>query len=119
MDKGTYRGIDINTGEYVYGFLLKHRTKDGVVSHYIADIDGGITQIVKDSFGQFVEVTDAVDRLVFQGDKVRVEVPVYDGSYSLIDIGTVVFDKGSFIVEFKDWSQYIDQFHKDEIRVVD
>lgn len=93
FDTGTFRGKSKETGEWVYGSLVKERSGKRVIYQYEPPI---FTEVKPETIGQCIGAADKNKNYIFEGDIVKT------GDYGNEDPyekAVVVFDQFGFMLE--------------------
>lgn len=107
MREVLFRGKSIDTNTWVYGFYCRYGHAKQEKSYIIPDYASTlcIVEIVPETLGQYIGLTDRYDVKIFEGDIVDI---LTENS----DIGIVKYDEGGFEVETNefviDFKQNID-----------
>lgn len=94
MREVLFRGKSIDTNTWVYGFYCRYGHAKQEKSYIIPDYASTlyIVEIVPETLGQYIGLTDRYDVKIFEGDIVDI---LTENS----DIGIVKYDEGGFEVE--------------------
>ncbi len=84
-----FRGKDIATNEWVYGYLYRLKGVYTISKNIRYDDE---TPIFIDTVGQYTGIKDKNGEKIFEGDILRKE-------YKTIDIGKVIFQYGEFTID--------------------
>lgn len=112
-----FRGIAIDTGEFVYGYLMYSEQDD---TYYIGTAEL-MTPVKADTVGQFTGVFDKHGVEVYEGDIVSIE----NGSVEIgsVEIGSVLiitvckFELGMFTLMAKDTGNWTRQLRHEPERL--
>ncbi len=94
MREVLFRGKSIDTNTWVYGFYCRYGHAKQEKSYIIPDYASTlcIVEIVPETLGQYIGLTDRYDVKIFEGDIVDI---LTENS----DIGIIKYDEGGFEVE--------------------
>lgn len=99
-----FRGKRVDTGEWVYGFLVISRERPGRTAHFIIEDDGQCNEphkwalVTPESIGQWSGLVDKAGTEIYEGD--RMSYTGFDGKQHK---GVVEYkqDSGCFILRHK------------------
>lgn len=94
MDEILFRGKSIDSNTWVYGFYCRYghvkQEKSYIIPEYTSTLC--VVEIVRETLGQYIGLTDRYDVKIFEGDIVNILTE--NG-----EIGIVKYDEGGFGVE--------------------
>jgi YopX protein. len=114
-----FRGQEINTGKWVYGFLtpLNHDTYCGVDSHWCINTDIlKCFEIIHETVGQLTGLTDINSKVIYEGDiltsgNVNYKVEYNDGDaafWIINECETTAYPLNkNYILDYEKWHKYL------------
>ncbi len=103
-----FRGKRMDNGEWIEGDLLRAKYYLNDIEHYFLFTDAeafpanefcGYEEVDPSTVGQYTGLTDEDGAKVFEGDIVRISMPVYKW-HTVEHISEVYFDNGCFCVNW-------------------
>jgi uncharacterized phage protein (TIGR01671 family) len=92
-----FRGRQIDTGEWKYGYYRQFWCCNNGTTHIISDDCGSTWEVIPETVSEFTGLTDMKGKEIYEGDIVASVLP-RDGQ--IISVGDVQFDCGVFGIEW-------------------